>query len=229
MRQPQIPDFTPFLLDWAVLFAVCISALTLITVHDKEEEAKIELNVLMIIVLTSAFLFLNPFWNHNAGVNGLVGRIDFTIFLFVSVALSVLLSVAGRKRKIIAYASAVLCFGVSAFHLKDEMPVGLRKQFIQRRETLIGRLPTLRGQICEKALILARHGDQFVVSSVVELPSQHTPPEKDNFECLYWLIDEGGNHRMIEDSEVRSRFATLTNKERQAWVNENPHLRELLF
>lgn len=228
VREIQLPAFSTLMIDWLMLLLTCATTILVATIKPGFFERNASVFVLMAAVFLSGFFFLNPFWNHNSGVNGLVGRLDLNIFLLVAISVPLLLSLVIELSKPLAFVLAALFGAVSLTHLAEPLPQALKDDSVQRREKLIQRLPDLRERICQRPIIIARHGDEFLVSATVGVPSQQKPPETNAFECIYWLVDHDGTQDLIGDSEIRSKFATMSRETKQVWISENPHLRELL-
>ena len=227
-KRPQNPFHSPVLMESLML--LIIGGVTLSILYAKPELLRESLAglILISIVFWSVLFTLNPFLNHQKGISGIVVRLDALAFLQTAIAVPLLLF-------LLFFYSKKFCFTVSALLLSllflrwfAPFPVGLRTDYLQAREKLVRELPLMRSQICEKPFIIAQHGEQFLVTAILQVPSQQKPPIETEYQCVYWLIHQDDNFVLIEDSELRKTFEQLSIEEIQSRIRDNSHLRELL-
>jgi hypothetical protein len=140
------------------------------------------------LALVSLLLNLNLFVKPDLIAYGVIGRLQMLAYL--QVALLVPYAVwlfAKKKRSYGAYASAfsipLLIFGAGT-----KLPPGLQPDYLKDREKLIGAARTAVKNIPPDSIIVAAHGDEFVVTSVTGVSSQHSRPTLDKAAPIYWLL-----------------------------------------
>ena len=102
-------------------------------------------------------------------------------------------------------------------------------------------LPKLRAQLCEKPFIVARHGDEFLVTVLVGVPSQQKPPVEQQ-QCVYWLIYQpptvslvglnniatpNNDFVLVEDRNLELTLASVSQQQYRQLLAANSHLRDL--
>ena len=200
--------------------------------------------ILLAIAFWSLLVTLNPLLNHQTGITGIVARLDALSYLQAAIAVPLLLSLLFSYSKKIAWVAVALFLLLLVPRFFAPLPLGLRAEYLQTREKLVRELPAMRSQICDKPFIIARHGEQFLVTAVAGLPSQQKPPVEDQYQCVYWLIHQpkidyqivfdnsivsaDGDFALVEDFEMRKDFATMPIEERQKLISENSHLKILV-
>lgn len=226
LKIPSLP-FTQTALAEKLMLAVAV-ALTVSLWFQGNFQKECASVALFSVILWGFWLTLNPFLNHRIGFQGVIGRLDILAYLQSAIAIPILISFligASRKTGIIAVSLFIVMLIASNF---APLPVGLRSEYLRRREKLVGELPAMRSQICEKPFIVAQHGEQFLATSVLQVPSQQKPPAENSYQCVYWLIHQNESFSLIEDSEIKRIFENLNRNEWQSWISNNPHLRELI-
>lgn len=200
------------------------------------------INVALFSIVVWGCLFsVNPFLNHKAGITGVVTRIDLLAFLQVAIAAPILLSIFFKNKHKIAAVITAFFVSLLFFRWFAPIPLGIREDYLQTREVLVNELPSLRKQICQTPFIIARHGDQFLVTSVLKVPSQKSPPAEGNSPCVYWLVhlqetndqaifnnsikSKTGRFALIEDAELKRAFNSLSTYEQRQLLPQNAHLK----
>ncbi|MBX3295039.1 MAG: hypothetical protein KF762_04955 [Acidobacteria bacterium] len=195
--------------------------------------------VLFSVLIWSLFTTLNPFLNHRSGVQGVFGRLDTLAFIQASVAAPLALRLL-QEKTIFFRSLAASCFvGLLIWSFCKPIPFGISDEYIARRERLINELPKIPKPPCQDPFVIARHGDQFLVTYVLGLPSQQTFPEAFSNKCVYWLIDvamlelqfsdprflrNGSDFALVESSLVQEFTGGLSDSEKRLLVARNPHL-----
>lgn len=224
------------------------SLLTLFLVvrgRNSEREKFVEL-VCVALVIASLLVFLNPFLNHHTGFQGIAGRLSSILYIQAALLFPIvigLLSPVYRHAHLLAIAACGLLLLASVI---APLPHGATTQFLARREQLIQQLPAHRQGLCDAPIIIAQHGEQFVVTSVLGVPAQQRPPSTTQYKCTYWLLhrvqntlvqsgqdilfseESGFVSVLIEDGELRSLLSQITADEYRQLLAANPHLRMYL-
>ena len=243
LRYPQNPFRSLILMESLML--LILSGATLAILFVKSEILRNSLSglILVSIVVWSLLITLNPFLNHQTGIIGIVARLDALAYLQTAIAIPLLISLLFSNSKKIAPGIAGLFLPLLILRLFVPLPLGLRSEYLQTREKLSSELPVMRRQICEKPLIVAQHGEEFLATAILGLPSQQKPPVENQYQCVFWLIHQrkadyqiifdksivssNGDFTLVEDSEMKKDFEIMSIEERQKLISENPHLRFL--
>jgi hypothetical protein len=182
----------------------------------------------LVILIWSSLTTLNPFLNHERGVLGIVGRFDVLVFLQIATGLPIFTALFLEKAKVFTLITDLLCVLLIIYGYFLPVPLAMRADYLQQRENLIEKLPQLRDETCDNSLIIAQHGEQFLVTSILGISSQQKMPKENVYDCVYWLIHNGNDFKMMEDTELKELFSKLTLPEKQNRLKENPHLLQLL-
>ena len=198
--------------------------------------------VLISMVFWSFAFTLNPFLNHQSGVEGIVGRLGILSYLQVAIAVPILLWVLFEVSKTLSVIAALFflaLLGLSCFAYFAPIPLSLRTQYLHDRENLVRELPNLRDQLCEKPFMVARHGDQFLITAVLRIPSSSTPPIEQQ-QCVYWLIYQPqtalayaqgsiaipeSEFSLVEDKSLKQILTSLDVRQYRQLLAVNSHLR----
>jgi hypothetical protein len=196
---------------------------------------------LVSMVLWSCLFTLNPFLNHQTGVVGIVGRLGIMTYLQAAIAVPILLALLFEVSGRMAFLTGLFFLPFLALSYFAPLPLSLRKEYLQDRESLVAELPMLRAQLCEKPFIVARHGDEFLVTALAGIPSQQKPPAEQQ-QCVYWLIYQpptvsvGGpgniatpnkDFVLVEDRNLKLTLALVDPRQYRQLLRANSHLRDL--
>lgn len=206
----------------------------------QNEEALLFLSVMVLSLLTT----LNPFLDHTKGFLSIVGRFDSLAFLQTAIVIPTLFAIlikhSRRGALIFSLIFSILLF----WSFFTPLPLAMRKGYLQKREKLVQELPEMRKKMCIKPLVIAKHGEQFLVTAISGISSQQKIPVHNEYECVYWLIHQpeieyslifaesvvsvSGDFILVKDSAMRKAFEEMNNEERRLFMLSNPHLQELI-
>lgn len=220
-----------------LVVAVAVGAITFrLRTLEKYRETAI---ILFAVLIWSLLTTLNSFLNHRSGVQGVFGRLDTLAFIQAAIAAPLALRLLQEKSIFFRVLAASCFIGLIFWSFCKPMPFGMSDEYIARRERLIIELPKIPKPSCQNPLIIARHGDQFLVTYVLGLPSKQTFPEAFSNKCVYWLIDvamlelqfsdprflrNGSDFALVESSLVQEFTGGLSDSEKRLLVARNPHL-----
>lgn len=245
VRLPANPFRLVVLPDGLILLTVAVVTIAAFFIRPVVFKNNIVLATVLLSTVVWTLLFaLNPFLNHQAGITGTVARLDLLIYLSTGLALPLMFSLLYDSMKKLTLTSAALCASLLWIAWLVPLPLGLRPDYLRDRERLFAELPALRAQICEHPTIIARHGDQFLVTWRLGVPSQKVPPASEGIECSYWLFHQpktnhrilfhspvessGGDLELVADAEMRTVFPSLPPEQQRQVILENGHLRSLV-
>jgi hypothetical protein len=241
---PQWPFRRLDVAEGLLLLVASSLTLFLITRAKRQTETGITRHVFATVALWSFLITLNPFLNHHTGFQGIVGRLSSIQYIQAAILLPGLIWLLTPIYRYSYVFVLILCFGLLLLSVTAPLPYGVRPEYLADREKLVGQLPSQHQRLCDSPFVIAPHGEQFVVTSILGVPAQQRPPLASQYQCTYWLLhrvkksvlkDErvvfisGENDLLsvlIEDNELRQLLNTVPVGERRRLLGANPHLRE---
>jgi hypothetical protein len=243
LRVPQLPFGQTNPGEFIALTIICLVTAFLFIFYFELFKNNLAGAVLITVCLIGLFLTFNPFLNHRGFIT-ITGRLSNLSYIQMSVAVPLFLFLA---RKISGKLKNALILALTPFILSGfftPLPVGFRPEYVQRREKLAGQLHEIKSSLCEDSLIIAPHGEQFLVTAITGFPSQQIPPEADSQSCVYWLIHRRNPEEIIELSDsiqspradfilakhevVKRNIASFAGGENRDLLAVNPHLRKFI-
>jgi hypothetical protein len=140
------------------------------------------------VALWSLLITLNPFLNHDVRQLGVVGRLDHLMYVQLGILIPGLIwltSHAQRKALVVLLPLTALFLVVSGL---SPLPKGLRPQYALNRSQMIRALSEHRQQLGLSPLVIAQHGDEFVVTWALGVPAQQRLPDDTDGHTVYWLL-----------------------------------------
>jgi hypothetical protein len=198
------------------------------------------------VALWALLVSLNPFLNHNTGFLGITGRLSSLFHVQAAILLpgSIwLLKSAGLRARLLVAALSLAALSVG---LTAPLPFGATAAYLAARERLVSSLRERPAQLCQRALIIAPHGEQFVVTAVGGVPAQQRPPSDAGAGCTYWLLhrapkaalldvqntlyeeEDGSAAALVRGEDLGRLLGGMGGAERRRLLGANPHLREAL-
>jgi hypothetical protein len=232
--------------EGCVLLFASAATLALVAHGTRSPEAKAGRSVFVVVALWGLLISLNPFLNHNTGFLGIAGRLSSLFHIQAAILLPgavQLLNPASRRVRLLII---VLSLAMLAAGLTAPLPFGATAGYLAERERLVGQLKTRRAQLCQDALIIAPHGEQFVVTALSGTPAQQRPPSDTRPGCTYWLLHRAPRAALLDDQdtlydeeddsatalvkgeELGQLLGAADDAERRRLLGANPHLREAL-
>jgi len=211
----------------------------LLSAEQRERRDRLSLQVFATIALTGLIFTLNPFLDSQAGWNSAVGRLGGLSYIQIAVLLPAVFWLLGKTTRAFFVAAVIFPLLVLAFRSKP--PRGLDHDYLTRRVELVQGLILQREQVDSSAFVIAPHGDQFVITSILGMPSQQKPPAN---ERLYWLLNsviplrlpsdavvlireaDGRSTALVKSEQLRQIFSMMNGDERRSSLESNPHLKE---
>ncbi|MGH9930662.1 MAG: hypothetical protein ACREA9_15750 [Pyrinomonadaceae bacterium] len=161
-----------------------------------------------LVAIWSLLATLNPFLNETNGWMGIVGRIRGLAYIQVALILpGMIWLVHSGWPKAMFYVLAVLpAFAILS--ASSPLPFGLRSEYLVRRERLAQQLPHFSNQVGDDSLIIASHGDQFLVTAILGIASQQLAPESNSHPTVYWLLETPNRETPMIESVVVAEHQT---------------------
>lgn len=137
----------------------------------------------------SIILNLSVFVHPDLIAFGVLGRLQALMYLQVALFVPYAIWLLGQtNRRQAAYATA---FSIPLLILSayTHLPPGLQPEYLRNRERLIQALPGSVADIPRDSVIVAAHGEQFVVTSLTGISSQHVLSQT-KAESTYWMLHQ---------------------------------------
>ena len=224
------------------VIAFTASVFLLLIPAQRERRDRLSLQVFATFALTGLVFTLNPFFNSQAGWSSAAGRLGGLSYIQIAVLAPAVFWVLGKTRRAFFVVAIMLPLLVLTFRSKP--PRGLHPNYLTRRVELVRGLTSQSEQVDSSALVIAPHGDQFVVTSILAMPSQQKPPANHDQRPLFWLLNsiipwalpsdavvlirhaDGRSTALVESEHLRQIFGAMNGNERLRSLESNPHLRE---
>jgi hypothetical protein len=221
-------------------FILCI--LSPISFFASLRKSKINKNLALIngtISILTLFVTLNPFLNYTENLMTIPDR--FLLFMHIEIAFLLAFTteftVTDKVSKIIitGVVLVLLLLGTRNFIKGND------DGFLTHRQNLIKNLEEFKEITPKQSLIIAQHGDQFLLTSILDIPSQRLLPEenKENSQ-IYWLIDGVPCNKIKKKSAILSvdgRLCTtilkngdvepISSQDKEILLSLNPHVKRL--
>jgi hypothetical protein len=178
-----------FLADGILLLLASAAALLLLIKRRDFVEDSAGVNLVGAATVFAVLVTFNPFLFSPDGVSGSAGRLRVVAYVQGALLAPGVVWLVRRLRPALApYALAAL-LPLLLFSAQLREPAGLRKEFLARRESLIQGLKARAQELGAGPLVVASHGDQFVVTAATGIASEQQPPSGGDARPVYWLLD----------------------------------------
>lgn len=239
--RPRLPlDRFAFAEEVMVLIGSVLVGLLLFRFRERLENNFI-LYVFGAVALWSLIVTLNPFLSPEYGWLSVAIRLRALSYIQAAILVPGLLWCALQvQRRLALY----LLAGVAPLILMtvfSPLPTGMRPGYLSERQQLAEQLPAAGARLGLAPVVIAAHGDQFMLTAVTGIAARQTRLEN-NQEQTFWLIRRWSNKELetadvvvrpdsaatstilIEDSELMARVMRLDVFGRQQILAANPHL-----
>jgi Dolichyl-phosphate-mannose-protein mannosyltransferase len=242
---PRIPLDRNTFPEVIVLSMVSISILILLVWRRPHRSFDLAERILATASVFSLGIILNPFLVPALGSTGLGQRLRLISYIFVAVLAPGLVRLLQRVNLggAIPYAAALVAAMMIASAALP-LPAGLRNSFLEQRERLIGSLKRVSPELGPSVMVVAPHGDQFVVTATTGFPSQNEVPSQSNFRTVYWLLTDvtdpglasrslllfktsSGATVLTDDATLRSSLPLMLPESRATLSERNPTLESI--
>lgn len=193
------------------------------------------------VALWSLIITVSPFLNSDPGLRTISGRLGYLAYIQVAILFPGVLWLISRWRRGTAIYAAAVLLPLVALSMRTPLPHGLRPHYLDRRAQLIQSLPTTAGSLGQAPVVIAAHGDQFLITATLGIRSQQRLPDTD-YDPVFWLFDQfecqkvpdaivviresGGLCTvLVKDPEVRQLLAGMAETEQRRLFRANPYFR----
>lgn len=243
LGHPQWPISNIGFIEKTMLLAVCPATLFVILYFRELLTINHEVILLGSVALLSLLITINPFLNYNFGWIGISARLSSLAYIQLAILVPGLIwLVHAIQREITLYAVVLTIPMLATLHGYARLPIGMQPDFLSERVQMIRALSMYRQQVSPDHMVIAPHGDQFVVTSALGVPSQQRWPQSSQEQTIYWLLrhiehqalsssmiillkGSNGLHTvLIRDDDLRQTLEAMTGVERLRLFVTNPHL-----
>lgn len=228
----------------AVILLIAAPTALMLLSRREPESRRLSLHVVGAVALLTLTFTLNPFIRSVEVWGGVAERLRALAYIQVAIlvpAVTWMLSVS--KRSTIAPYPVALVLPLLIVSNTAPTPPGLRPEYIQHRAQMMAGLRALMPEIDPASIIVAPHGDQFVVTAVTGVASQQRVPDQAAGRRVYWVVRQMTCHEsesralaltsdgahlctvLIEDRELRQRAKLLNPVDKRRVLALNPHIR----
>jgi hypothetical protein len=187
------------------------------------------------IAFLTIFITLNPFLNHTENIMTIPDRLVILMHLQIAFLLTftMRLLVLDKTYKLVLTAAVLVLLLIGNNNAKERY-----EAFLTRRQNLVTNLAKFKDTISKESVIIAPHGYQFLLTSILDVPSQRLLPEENA--RIYWLVfgvscDKLEKKSLIILVEGKTCTAILENgdikplsmEEKTHLLNSNPHIQRI--
>jgi hypothetical protein len=243
--RPHWP-FEPALIAEELMLAIAASAvLFLIVWLGPKTRLRVFNLVFGSIALWSILVTLNPFFNAQAMLSGVAGRSRMFSYIQVAILVPGLIWLVSQVRREAAIYVGAVFIPLLILSAVAPLPYGLRPEYLTRREALLQSLKTHSGEVAPNSIIVAPHGDQFVITQTIGIPAQQKPPVSSNYGTVYWLLNDiksqslmsggivlirngPGVTILVDDAVLQRWLSAMSEPEKLSLMRTNAHLQKSL-
>jgi len=235
---PKLPN-PATLAENTMLAVVFLGTAALLIIKPYRSERNRTILSLLTGVFFSLLTAFNPFLQHSKGFLNITGRLDGLAYLTAALTAPLLIFLYWEKARAIGVILIAVLIPALAWSFSRPLPPALTTEYLNSRRGLIEQLNEEKKNLCSRPLIVAAHGEQFLVTAVTGAPSQQEFPEAARpYECVYWLLKDPVDYEdpkikdteyiLLDDENFRSRFGSGSSDEAKRWLYLNPGLRKIL-
>jgi len=226
------------------MILMVLSPLALVLIFLESHKSRDEVSTLALgsVALWSFLITINPFLDYGKP-NNFTWRLSILAYIQVAILVPGVIWLTRQHPKVIALVAAFVLPLIVGSRIQSQ-PFGLRTDYLSARAALLRRLPLYRQQLDQTPLVISPHGEQFVVTYSLGVPSQQRWPEKTQSRTIYWLLHrirpnfflpsmlvimqerEGFYTVLVKDNDIRQQLGNISDAERRWIFMNNPHLKE---
>ncbi|MGD0094907.1 MAG: glycosyltransferase family 39 protein [Terracidiphilus sp.] len=238
--RPLWPINSFAVLEKTLLLIAAAGVFPSLFLHGRLAECATRRYFLGAIAVLCFLIPLNPFLNRGLGSLGGAGRIsDIVTVVAVPILAPALMWEAHRRSNFWtpALLSAALLL-IGAVFCGSIVPEGAGPGYLAARGELVRLLRLHRADLRRCSMVLARHGEQFVVTDITDVPAQRERPADGINAC--WLVrtsaisplerfvidrqQDGAYLELVPDVELRSLLAAMSPSDQSMFYLENPQV-----
>lgn len=186
---PRFPARLSTFPELLIIFSASIVILISIFFQKRLKENKFEFLFFGTLAFWSLLVTLNPFISSEIGFTTIGGRLRVLAYIQAALIVPAVIWLLRDKYKNIAWYVAIVVTPLMIWSFFNPLPRGLQPDYLARRERLIEGLKSNIGQIESNSIIVADHGEQFVVTAITGIPSQQFYPMEKKYDSVYFLLN----------------------------------------
>jgi len=137
----------------------------------------------------SIILNLSVFVNPELIAFGTLGRLQTLMYLQVALFVPYAIWLLGQTNRRHAMYATAFSLPLLILSMYTSLPPGLQPEYLRNRERLIQALTASGADIPQESVIVAAHGEQFLITSLTGISSQHTFSQT-RTESTYWMLHQ---------------------------------------
>lgn len=240
MPRPPLDQYA--FVEESILVLICPGVLALLYYSRHALESTLARYIFGSLALWSLLVVLNPFLNPERGWLSVAGRLRGLTYILVAVLVPSFICLLARVRRIFIPYAIVCILPLLLVSARMPLPRGMQPAYISERERLLLNLSLHQKELGELPIVIAAHGDEFVVTYALGIPSQQRPPTDIRYKSVYWLLhflpkkavssstinlfSDGQDTctALVKNEELPQTLNSLEAFDRQRLFAINPHL-----
>jgi hypothetical protein len=187
-----LPVFPARLSNFPELLILFCASIIVLLAGFLQKESNVNKNQRLffgILAFWSLFVTLNPFISSEIGFTTIGGRLRVLSYIQAALLISAIIWLLREKYKNIIWYVAAVVTPLMIWSFLNPLPRGLHPDYLARRERLTGGLKSDTRQIESNSIIVADHGEQFLVTAITGVPSQQFYPRDKKYDSVYFLLN----------------------------------------
>jgi len=140
--------------------------------------------VILAIVFFVLSITLNPFFVYDYGWQTIIGRLKGLAYIQAALMVPLTIWVLREKRKELTIYALAIVFPLILMSAFSPPPYGMQPEYLRRRQQLMQYLLEVRSFSQKIEMVIAPHGDQFLVTHLLKVPSQQVPSEPNSYKTV---------------------------------------------
>lgn len=242
---PRMPLSKAAAVEQIILLILAPATLALTFLRKRGPRDGVTTLALGAVALWAMLVTINPFLDYGRAT-GLAWRLSVLAYVQVAILVPGLIWLTDRHQKATLLLAAFVLPLVVGSRVNTR-PFSLQPEYVAARAAHLQRLPLYRRQLEADALVISPHGEQFVVTYALGIPSQQRWPEDGGSRTVYWLLhnvppnflqpsmlvilkeSEGLQTVLAKDADAIRQLRTLQPAEQKWLLAKNPALNEELI
>jgi hypothetical protein len=198
------------------------------------------------IAFATLLVNLNGFVNPDMILIGKIGRLQTLIYIQVGLLVPYAVWLAYKTRRVLLWYALAFFVPLLLQSSRIDLPYGLQSSYLSNRQRLIAAMPSISQQIPADSIIIAPHGDQFVVTYSTGMPAQQTSPKDSRYRSIFWMLRkvprnyrtrmtkevyveiQGTSTLLVSNNDLGEYWSHIEPLIRNQILISNPHLKEFL-
>jgi hypothetical protein len=186
---PQFPATLSTFPELLIIFFGSICIVVAIFGLKLRRPFKLQLVFFLTLAASSVLVSLNPFISSQFGFATVGGRLRVLAYIQAALIVPGVIWLLREKVPKIHWIVLAVVVPMMLWSFLNPLPLGAQPDYLARRERLISGLQSSMPPIDSDPIVVAAHGEQFVVTYISGLPAQQSYPKDRKYESVYWLLN----------------------------------------